>query len=321
MNQLLEVKPKSFGDWAYLAVDKHFQKILKHEIPVIKDEDPEELHQMRVGVRRLRSAIAGFDSALDLPKACQDKNLGKIGRTLGTLRDLDVLKETICVQYLPYLPEAEQIILTEGLTVLEKRRHKALKQVQKMLNEDLYQKFKQKLQDWLGEPKYQRLGQINIELILPDLLLPELSRLLLHPGWLIGMNFQDAQLSFSENREQTLYLEAEVLHDLRKKAKRVRYLLELFTQFYCDNYQHYLREIKNIQSILGEIQDSAVLGEFLSGALQSNWRTEMPSLVSKIEDNREEKYQAWGELQQKFLQLEFRKDLHSTIEHPQETLS
>lgn len=301
-----------------LAVNKHFQKILKHEVEVVKDKDPEELHQMRVGVRRLRSAIAGFAPALNLPKAAQDQNLGKIGRTLGVLRDLDVLAETISEQYLPSLPEKEQDILNQGLNVLEKRRHKALKRVQKMIKDDLYQNFQQDLQKWLDQPSYQKLGKVSIQLILPDLLLPEISRLLLHPGWLVGVKITDTHLSCAENREQILYLEAETLHDLRKEAKRVRYLLELFTQFYNDNYLRYLADIRAIQSILGEIQDSFVLGEFLTGALKLNWRVEMPKLLDKIESIRLEKYQAWGELQQKFLQAEIRKDLHLTLYQPGE---
>ncbi|MDY7014654.1 MAG: CHAD domain-containing protein, partial [Cyanobacteriota bacterium] len=57
-------KPKTFGDWARVAIAKHSRKMLEHEADVLKDKDPEELHQMRVGMRRLRSAIAGFSTAL-----------------------------------------------------------------------------------------------------------------------------------------------------------------------------------------------------------------------------------------------------------------
>ncbi len=55
-------------EWAYIAIAKHSRKILKYEAGVLQDKDPEELHQMRVGMRRLRSAIAGFAVAIDLPK-------------------------------------------------------------------------------------------------------------------------------------------------------------------------------------------------------------------------------------------------------------
>jgi len=51
---------KTLGDSAKLAIEQHYQKILKHEAQVLKDKDPEDLHQMRVGMRRLRTAIVGF---------------------------------------------------------------------------------------------------------------------------------------------------------------------------------------------------------------------------------------------------------------------
>ncbi len=44
---------------AHEAISKHSRRIFKHEAGVIKDRDPEDLHQMRVGMRRIQSAIAG----------------------------------------------------------------------------------------------------------------------------------------------------------------------------------------------------------------------------------------------------------------------
>ncbi len=52
---------KSLKDYAYQAIQQHLKKTLKWEKPVKKDEDPEALHQMRVGMRRLRTAISRFD--------------------------------------------------------------------------------------------------------------------------------------------------------------------------------------------------------------------------------------------------------------------
>ena len=92
-----QVLPKinSLGYWASLAFEKHFQKTLKHELEVLKDQDPEELHQMRIGMRRLRCATQGFGFVVTVPKATQDQKIGKIARCLGGLRDLDVLLEAL----------------------------------------------------------------------------------------------------------------------------------------------------------------------------------------------------------------------------------
>ena len=69
-------KNKTFGDLAYMAIAQYYKQILKHEAGVLKDKDPEELHQMRVGMRSLRSAMTGFHPALNLP--VEQKEVGRI---------------------------------------------------------------------------------------------------------------------------------------------------------------------------------------------------------------------------------------------------
>ena len=80
-------------------IAKHTSKIIKHKVDVLKDQDPENLYQMRVGMRRLRSAISGFAIALDLPQTVSDRKIAKIGRSLGKLRDLDVLLAALSDDY------------------------------------------------------------------------------------------------------------------------------------------------------------------------------------------------------------------------------
>jgi CHAD domain-containing protein len=42
-------KVNTLGDAASLAVEKYYQKILRHEVAVMDDRDPEELHPIGVG--------------------------------------------------------------------------------------------------------------------------------------------------------------------------------------------------------------------------------------------------------------------------------
>ncbi len=79
----------TLGEWANIALIKHTGKILKYESKVIKDRDPEDLHQMRVGMRRLRSAITGFAVALDLPKTVNEKIIAKLVDRSKTRRGHD----------------------------------------------------------------------------------------------------------------------------------------------------------------------------------------------------------------------------------------
>ena len=129
----VKTQVKTLGDAASGAIEKYFRKTVAHEAEVIKDKDAEELHQMRVGIRRLRSAVTGFAPVLDLPKQASERKIGKVGRILGTLRDLDVMLESLQNRYYPNLPTDEQEVLDEALLSLLKQRRRALKAVRAML--------------------------------------------------------------------------------------------------------------------------------------------------------------------------------------------
>ncbi|NES24479.1 MAG: CHAD domain-containing protein [Symploca sp. SIO3E6] len=313
--------PKTFGYWGYLAVEKHFQKIIKHEIEVIKDKDPEELHQMRVGMRRLRTAVTSFEGAISLPKAAREKKIAIIARILGELRDLDVLKDTLKNRYFPALPTAEQNILKKVLATLKKRRHKSVEQVQATLKQPNYGSLKQALQNWLEQPTYGLLAQRAIEDILPDLLSPLLSKLLLHPAWLIGIKLEAGKVDvpIALNAEIVAHLldaHGDSLHCLRKQAKGVRYQMELFTDFYDSTYKNYVRDIKAIQRVVGEIQDSFVLAAFLTDTLKFNLREQMPTLAAQLTATRYQSWQEWQILQQRYLNAQIRKDFHQILLTP-----
>jgi CHAD domain-containing protein len=296
----------TFGDWANIAIAKHTEKFQQYELGVLEDQDPENLHQMRVGMRRLRSAMTGFGLGLNLPKKAAEKIVGKIAKILGELRDLDVLLDTLQNKYQPDLPPKEQKELKKVVTKLEKKRLKIFQKVKSLLEGKLYSSLKKSLKKWLKNPKYQPVAVIDINQILPDLLLPQISNFLLHPGWLVGVEIQDREFQLrnnfsSEKVNELLDAQGESLHSLRKEAKRTRYQMELFTEFYGDDYQNYLHDIKKIQSVLGDIQDSVVLRDVLQDILAQELVLEMPVFSKLLLDNRYQKWQEWRKLQIKLL--------------------
>ncbi|MEM7725057.1 MAG: CHAD domain-containing protein [Cyanobacteria bacterium P01_A01_bin.45] len=307
MAKAAELEITTLGSYAYQAIQKHFNKILKYEKTVKNDKDPEALHQMRVGMRRLRSAVNGFTLAIDLPLQLQDKNIQKIARSLGHLRDLDVLIENLENTYQPHLPVREQEALQAVFTVLEKQRKKALSHVKFTLKGECYKSFKKSSKQWLEEPLYQPSAWLSIEQVLADLLLPELSRFLLHPGLLVGTQIQGQQVFIIKNwqasdLEKLLAIEGEHLHNIRKQAKRLRYQMELFTNLGNEAYNSYLADIKGIQDVLGEMQDSEVLMSCLQQVCKSDIDKNFPTLSILIGDNRYRIWQQWQKLQEKYTQ-------------------
>ena len=104
-----------------------------------------------------------------------------------------------------------------------------------------------------------------------------------------------------------------ILHNLRKEAKKSRYNLELFTQFYGEAYQNQVKLIKAIQTVLGNIQDCFILNEFLTNVFSVELAEKMPTLSKNIRKVRYEKWQGWEGLQRQFLDVKTRKELHLTI--------
>ncbi len=308
---------KTLADSAYLATEKHFKKTVKWEKTVSKDKDPEALHQMRVGMRRLRTAVIEFAPALNLPKSVNEKYIGKISRRLGSLRDLDVLKDTLRNRYQPHLPRKEQKSLSTALSILDAQRRETLADVRAIFKTKGYKSLKQDLKHWLAEPNYQAIACLPIQEVLPNLLSPELSRFLLHPGWLFGTQIEAEAIALLPPDQIEVHLAhaGDTLHSLRKEAKRIRYQMELFQDFYGQSYSAYLADVTTIQEILGQIQDSAVLGEWLTEALDSDIK-KLPTLYDQLKQNRFLAWQKWLPLQQRYLRGETQHHFHLTLLHP-----
>jgi CHAD domain-containing protein len=305
------------GEQASTAIEKAFQKATKYEQQVLKDKDPEYLHQMRVGMRRLRSIIRTLAVALELPTAASDKKIGKVARRLGTLRDLDVLMADLSENYLAYLPTKEQKQLQKSLQLLEEERQDALAEVRSTLKSKRYLQMKQQLQEWLAHPQYRSIADMPLQSVLPDLLGPTVSQLFLHPGWWVGVRYSDGtwlpDRDLSPEGIEGLYAEqGECLHDLRKQVKRVRYQLSLCA-YPEDAYKDVVQEMKQIQDVLGAMQDSLVLEQVLTQRHHRNWQKSMPVLSDRLQQVRQQYWQQWQNWQQRYLLPQVRQQLRERI--------
>jgi CHAD domain-containing protein len=153
---------------------------------------------------------------------------------------------------------------------------------------------------------------------LPDLLLPQISSLLLHQAWLVGAKLEAGEIKIlkfdsSEEVERLLNREGTVVHDLRKEAKKIRYNMALFTQFYGDAYLAYLDRVKAIQELLGQIQDCYVLSEFLTEVLEENLEDRLPTLADLFKQIRFQKWKEWQLLQQEFINTQNRQEFRKVV--------
>jgi CHAD domain-containing protein len=221
------------SDYAYYIIQQSFQRFVDQEEAVFKDQDPEALHQMRVGMRRFKTAMQVFGKAIALPKGVNNSSIGKIARSLGETRDLDVLKHDLITHYQPLLQKSEQAKFEQVLHHLHQKRGQSFLKLKKTLKGDRYQTLKQSMQDWLAQPIYTKVGDLPILEILPDLLLPLICQLFIHSGWLVGTTIQTGKASLipienSDELHQQLRKFSHFLHDLRKQIKGVRYSDRVF---------------------------------------------------------------------------------------------
>jgi CHAD domain-containing protein len=258
----------TIGECAVTAIGKYFKKWVKQEDPVRADEDREALHQMRVGLRRLRSGLICFRPILSPQMGQQVAKLGKINRTLGAVRDLDVLRQELELNYLPLLPEEEQAKLRAYLDLMGKKRAKRFARLIKFLDSPFYQKTRNKIENWLKKPRLRESADFSIGEMLPTLLLPALKSLLL-PNWDLT--------------------DPEELHDLRKQFKLVRYQLECFEDYFNEEIHQSLRHLRTSQDVLGFLHDRIVLLSFFS---PKQWK-ELPRLKELIAQHQSEDWRTW----------------------------
>ncbi len=312
-------RPATLDRFAYAAVEKHVRKSIKYESDVLNDTDPEALHQMRVGLRRLRTAIDVFDFALELPKSVHDRAISKIAHSLGEVRDLDVLTAELKTQQ-QALPSSEQKSLETLLKAMDKERKQDFAEMSRTLKGSKYKALKKAIKDWLETPRFATIAQLPISEVLPDLLLPLISEIFLHPAWLLSATFEkDHAIVHSIHPEMLgdfIKQHSPVLHDLRKQMKRVRYQTELFVDFYDSAYAEQIEDFKTLQEVLGQLQDSAVLQSYLGSQIKGSVHDAYPTLSRQLDQAVVNALQTWQTIQRRYLDPEFRARLRLLCSSP-----
>ncbi|MBD2021596.1 CHAD domain-containing protein, partial [Leptolyngbya sp. FACHB-36] len=192
----------------------------------------------------------------------------------------------------------EQAHLDEAVAALKHQRCGALAAVEHALTRSRYRTLKTAVETWLEQPRYTSIATLPLFSLLPDLLSPLLSSLLLHPGWLV----EAADTSEEAN---------ETLHDLRKACKHARYQAEFFAPFYNADFQTWTNEVKDIQATLGSVHDRQVLTDLLIEHQPK--RGKLASLHTLIEQSNAADMADWDDRRQKYLSAEFRQSLRRLI--------
>ncbi|CAK6694620.1 CHAD domain-containing protein [Synechococcus sp. BA-124 BA4] len=285
----------SNGVHAAQLIQKQTRRLGRLQPEVLADTDPEPLHQLRVSLRRLRTALVQFQPALTLPDGISERRIARVARRTGLCRDLDVLRERLDTRLLPALPDCESKALRPAMKQLSRDRRRAFEGLTEALRGHRYLKLLERLHRWQDHPQFTTLGALPLEPWLGEWCSQAAAGLFLEPGW------------FSDDPGDP------ALHGLRKRIKGVRYGLENLEPYLDPALSRWLTDLRKAQDILGDLHDLQVLAEVLEDVLGSSPSPSFPQLNHWIERQRSEGWQHWLELGGRLSQDSSRWSLQSLL--------
>jgi CHAD domain-containing protein len=224
------------------VVGQQLLKIRANSEGTLLDLDPEYLHDMRVGTRRLRSALRVFGPALGTRRAESLRlELGWLARLLGEVRDLDVFIAGLHGQA-ARLGEAKRIAETLERELVA-RRAPALEALQVALRGRRYEALLRRVAALAASTVPKRPGG-------PAALTAAESA----PPFLAKAHKRVVK----QGRLAVPSGEAPALHRLRILFKRLRYASEFFAPAVGERLDPLIKAMVRFQDCLGEHQDAVV---------------------------------------------------------------
>ena len=223
-------------------------------IPVtVETDDPEGPHQLRVGLRRLRSALSAFRPALGREAlAGLADRAREIGALAAPLRDWDVLAGEMIA------PEVERHPDEPGfaalLSAIEARREAVRGPVRKALAGPEVTRFVFEAPGFVAGRGWLDPGDLGqtARLARP---VEALARDRLDRRW--------KALAAYGRRIEALSIEER--HEMRKEIKKLRYVAEVFRSLFDpDRFAAFRKALKSLQKDFGALNDAAMMTDYLT---------------------------------------------------------
>jgi CHAD domain-containing protein len=245
---------------------KQLREIERHDPGTRLGRDPESVHDMRVGVRRLRALLRAGKTLVATDTSDLDGRLKHLGRVLGEVRDLDVLLERLEEEAAELGGEDAK----RGQSLLRALRSQRSRNRRRLIDYLRSGEYLSLLDD--TEQTIDRLEPSGADSSLDDL---------------AAKAFAKVSKAVRELPDDPA---DEELHAVRKKGKRARYAGELAGR------KKSVRRAKKLQDVLGEHQDAVVaahqLRELADGAPPEQ-AVAAGRLVERESERRAEARAAW----------------------------
>lgn len=242
--------PKMSVEDAFAAIVSNCMAHIQGNESGVLQGASESVHQMRVGVRRLRSALRLFGDAIAVPPDIGE-GLSWLASALGAARDWDVLANQTLARVIGGCPEESGMnwLRTAANGVVREKREQA----HEALHSTRYAKLVLTLASWRfrsgwregGDEARLSLLEKPVSAFAEDMLRRSRKRL------------QKRGRHFSQ-------LNVQKRHRMRIAAKKLRYATEFF-QSICGQKRtgKYVKALSRLQDELGALNDAAVAQDLL----------------------------------------------------------
>lgn len=232
---------------AFLAIVWNcLEQLQRNQRGVLEQDDPEFIHQMRVALRRLRSALSLFSTAV--PRESWEawaSELRWLATELGAARDWDVLAEELLPPLLAHLQDRKP--LTYLPQRVKKERLKARRKARSAVASSRYGMLVLTIARWLDARPWRAGADAEQSALLDSAIQP-----------LAEMLLERRHRQVRRRGRHLARLSDAQRHRLRVTAKKLRYATEFFANLYPRKAtRNYLQALVALQDVLGALNDNA----------------------------------------------------------------
>ena len=214
-------------------------RLLSSDPVARQGDDTEGVHQARVAARRLRSHLSTFADVLrQAPAARLSKDLRWLGRALGSVRDLDVLRERVAHAVKAIDPLARE----DGLALLrraDEEREVATTALETVLTSARYRVLLERLASSVAAPPFRRSAGLPADTFLLE-----------------AIALRHGVVAAAIAALPPAPLDAE-LHAVRILAKPSRYAAEAGAQVLGPRCAKFAKRVTELCDDLGDLNDGS----------------------------------------------------------------
>lgn len=238
-----EIGRQSIGAATLAAVQGEAARLNGLKTAVLGSEDPEAVHDLRVCMRRIRSAIRVFGAVLPVAVTVLDGELHELFGKLGAIRDYDIA----LAQCLDLAGEGELGAIAAALRAAHAQAK--LEATVALAKSTVFER----LVAAACEGQFADASALEPVSDAFPRIAARTYRLTRRTASSLGRNSKP-----------------EAIHRLRRRAKRLRYTVEFFTAAYGKPARAFIASMTRTQDLLGAHQDAILVEQILQRLAQEN---------------------------------------------------